>query len=227
MKMTTRMQEIINFSKTGEKVCDIGCDHGLIGIELLKNYNVDYVIFSDIVKQPLQSAISNVSEANINRSQVDFRVGDGLETILVGEVDTVIITGMGGKTIADILSNDLTKTRSFETFVLQPTNAEKTLRKWLCENCFVINNETLIEDNGIYYETLLVSKGEAAMSETEMTFGKYIDYSDNVFISKYSKLLANLVNIRNEIPEQYSEKINEFNYEISMIEEILNKSDRK
>lgn len=227
MKMTTRMQEIINFSKTGEKVCDIGCDHGLIGIELIKNHNVDYVIFSDIVEQPLQSAISNVNEAKIEQSKVDFRVGDGLETIKIGEVDTVVITGMGGKTIADIMANDLLKTRSFETFILQPTNAEKYLRQWLCENCFVINNETLIEDNGVYYETLLVSKGKSTMNETELTFGKYIDYSDNVFISKYSKLLANLVNIRNEIPEQYSEKINEFNYEISMIEEILNKSDRK
>lgn len=226
MKITRRIQEIINFSKEGRRVCDIGCDHGIVGIDLILNHNVEFVIFSDIVKQPLQSAINNVHENNIEESKVDFRVGDGLQTIEVSEVDTVVITGMGGKTIVDILADDLEKTRSYKSFILQPTNGEKLLRKWLCDNCFIINNETLIEDNKMFYETFLVSNGKSVLTDEEISFGKYIDYTDNVFVTKYNKLLSKLIDIRNDIPEEYSEKIEEFNYEISKIEEILKKSDR-
>ncbi|MFV0424663.1 MAG: tRNA (adenine(22)-N(1))-methyltransferase [Bacilli bacterium] len=227
MKVTRRIQEIINFSKSGKRVCDIGCDHGLVGISLIKDYNIEYVIFSDIVSAPLQNAIDNVKEYEIDCSIVDFRVGDGLTTIKVGEVDTVVITGMGGKTIVDILANNIEKTRSYETFILQPTNGEKLLRKWLCENSFVINDETLIEESNVFYETFLISKGKSILSEQELTFGKYIDYNDNTFITKYNKVLDKLISIRNDIPEEYSEQIDKFNYEITMIEEVLKRIDRK
>ncbi len=226
MKITRRIREIINFSKNGNRVGDIGCDHGLVGINLITDHDVEFVIFSDIEHLPLQNAIENVKNNNIEHHKVDFRVGNGLETIAFGEVDTIIITGMGGKTIIDILANDLTKTRSFQTFIFQPTNGEKELRKWLCENSFIIDNETLIEDNKVFYETLLASKGNSVMTEKELTFGKYINYNDNAFVTKYNKLLDKLINIRNDIPEEYEEEISKFNYEITMIEEILKKSDR-
>lgn len=227
MKLTRRIQEIVNFSKNGKRVCDIGCDHGHVGIELIKNHGIEFVIFSDIVSSPLQSAVDNVNAAGIDQSMVDFREGDGLCTINIGEVDTVIITGMGGKTILDILANDLEKTRSYKSFILQPTNGEKLLRKWLCENDFIINDETLIEDNNVFYETILVSKGKSTLNEIELSFGKFIDYSDKTFISKYNKALDNLIKIRNTIPKEYDKQIDKFNYEITLIEEVLKKNDRK
>lgn len=221
MKTTKRIQEIINFSKIGKRVCDIGCDHGLVGINLILFHGIEFVIFSDIVASPLQNAIENAKEYNIEQSKVDFRVGDGLATIEVAEVDTVIITGMGGKTIADILADDLEKTYSYTNFILQPTNGEKILRTWLCDHGFVINDETLISENDMFYETILVSKGKSTLSETELTFGKHINYNDSVFVSKYTKQLEKLTKIRNDIPDEYGDKIDEFNYEITQIKEVL------
>lgn len=223
MKTSQRIQEIINFSKNGKRVCDIGCDHGLVGINLILDYGIEYVIFSDIVASPLQNAIENVKTYNIDENMVDFRVGDGLETIEVGEVDTVVITGMGGKTIADILAKDFEKTVSYTNFILQPTNGEKILRTWLCNHGFVINNETLICENDMFYETLLVTKGKSTLNEIELMFGKHINYDSAEFVLKYSQLLEKLTKIKNDIPDEYSDKIEEFNHEITQIKKVLKK----
>ncbi len=221
MKITKRLNEIIQFASCAKRVCDIGCDHGIVGIELILKYNVDFVVFSDLLESPLSSAIDNVKETSIDSDKVSFRVGDGLKTIEYGEVDTVIIAGMGGKTIVDILSEDKAKTRSFKRFVFQPTNGEGVLRKWLCENGFVIDDETLIYDSNVFYETLLVSQGEEALSEKEIQFGKCINYKDQVFVQKYSEKLASLENIKEQIPADYPSKIEEFNQEINRIKEVL------
>ncbi len=221
MKITKRLNEIVQFAKTGKKVCDIGCDHGIVGIELLLKWDVEYVIFSDLLELPLSSARQNANSVQIDESCVSFRVGNGLCTIEYGEVDTVVIAGMGGKNIVDILSYDKVKTRSFKRFVFQPTNGEEDLRKWLCENGFVIDDETLIYDNKIYYETLLVSKGEEVLSEKEIRFGKCINYKDQVFVQKYSEKLASLEKIKEQIPEDYSNQIEKFNKEIQCIKDML------
>ncbi len=212
--------------KSGIKFCDIGCDQGLVGIKLIQECDAKLVIFSDILRSPLCNAIANVKEYGIADDKVDFRVGDGLNTIDIAEIDTVIISGLGGKTIVDILANDIEKTRSFKRFVLQPTNGENLLRKWLCENCFVIQNESLIEENDVFYETFLVTHGEEILSEKEIKFGKYIDYNDKAFIRKYSELLKKLLEIIDEIPEQYDDKKAEFNKEIVEIKKVLKFEDR-
>lgn len=221
MKITKRLNEIIHFASGAKKVCDIGCDHGIVGIELILSHSVEFVVFSDLLASPLSSAIENTKEYNINQDNVSFRIGDGLTTIEDGEVDTVIIAGMGGKTIVDILSNNIAKTRSFKRFVFQPTNGEGVLRRWLCENSFVIDNETLISENGVFYETFLVSQGEETLSEKEIQFGKCINYKDSVFVQKYSEKLESLENIKSQIPKDYTLRIEEFSYEIDLIREVL------
>lgn len=221
MKVKNRLNEIIQFAKNSKKICDIGCDHGIVGIELLVNHSAEFVVFSDLLESPLSSAICNAKECNVDQNKVSFRVGDGLSTVEFGEVDTVIVAGMGGKTIVDILSSDVSKTRSFKTFIFQPTNGEDVLRKWLCENGFVIDNETLICDNQVFYETFLVSQGDEVLSEKEIQFGKCIDYSDHLFVLKYSTKLKNLENIKNQIPESNHARIAEFNQRINLIKEVL------
>ncbi|MFV0499685.1 MAG: tRNA (adenine(22)-N(1))-methyltransferase [Bacilli bacterium] len=227
MNTTNRMQEIINYSKDSSKVCDIGCDHGLVGISLILEHEIDLVIFSDILSEPLKSAINNTRQYEIDPKKVEFRLGDGLCPIESYEVDTVIITGMGAKTIVEILSRDIKKTKSFKKFVLQPTSGEELLRLWLSDNSFVINKESLIEDNGVFYETFCVSNGKSILTDKEIRFGKHIDYNCNEFISKYSKELENLIKIRKAIPTKYQERIKKFNHEIMIIEEVLMKKDRK
>lgn len=227
MKLTCRMQEIVDFASEGSRFCDVGCDHGLVGIELLLSYNAQYVIFSDILEQPLKNARENVYKYGLSEKQVDFRLGSGLTKIKGAEVDTVIIAGMGGKNIIDILAHDKIKTESFKTFVFQPTNGESDLRKWLCDNSFVICNESLIKENGVFYTTLLVTIGESNLSDKEIKFGKHIDYTDKVFIQKCSEKLTKLYEIRNSIPDEHSEKIEKFDQEICEIERILGKERNK
>ncbi len=221
MKITKRIKEIVNACIGSRKVADIGCDHGYVGIDLILNHNVSKVIFSDILRAPLCSAIANVKLHNIEETKVDFRVGDGLSSVEFSEVDTIVITGMGGKLISDILAADLNKTRSFKRFVLQPTNGEEILRKWLNANCFIIVMESLIEENGIYYETLLVEQGKENLSDTQIKFGKLIDYKDKEFVKKYKSVLEKLEKTKLQIPVKNVDALNSFNDEISKIKKVL------
>jgi tRNA (adenine22-N1)-methyltransferase len=73
-------------------------------------------------------------------------LGDGLSPLFPGEVDVVVIAGMGGETIIKILSEDRDKTRSFRKYILQPRTKTDQLRGWLKENDWIINAETAVDE---------------------------------------------------------------------------------
>ena len=82
-----------------------------------------------------------------------FRVGDGLDSINTREVDSVIIAGLGGITIIDILSRDIEKSKSYKKFILQPRKFSGKLRAFLYENGFNIIRESLSEEGKFICET--------------------------------------------------------------------------
>ncbi|NLC52170.1 MAG: SAM-dependent methyltransferase, partial [Firmicutes bacterium] len=145
MRLSDRLNTIASYIKKGESIADIGTDHALLPIFLWKKGICKKIIISDINEGPLEKA-----RANINRlcpdMDVDIRKGSGIETLLNNEVDTVIIAGMGGLLIIDILGYDINKARSFGRYILQPRNASDKLRVWLYKNNFDIIDERLVQE---------------------------------------------------------------------------------
>ncbi len=94
-----------------------------------------------------------------NIENIEIRLGgDGLEPIRPFEVDTVIIAGMGGLLIRDILDKDKTKRDSITYFILQPNIASRELREYLYENNFEIIDESLVKEDGKFYEIIYAKK---------------------------------------------------------------------
>ncbi|MCK9443107.1 MAG: class I SAM-dependent methyltransferase [Tissierellaceae bacterium] len=226
MKLSQRLFKIAELVPRNSIVGDIGTDHGYIPAYLVLNNISKKVIGTDISKGSLEKIIEFVKEQGIE-DKVDSRLGDGLDPILEYEIDTVIIAGMGGLLIRDILEKDLKKTNSIVNFILQPMVAVKELRKYLVENSFEIIGEELVKEDGKFYEIIHAKRGKSHVDKE-----LYYEISPLLikdkhgllkeFISfKLKELRAILSQVENIDTEKSRERYIEINEKILWYKEVL------
>ncbi|MCR4437040.1 MAG: class I SAM-dependent methyltransferase [Clostridiales bacterium] len=150
MKLKGRLKLVCDKVKVCGKVCDVGTDHAFIPIYLVKNNVCDRAVAGDVKKGPLQVAVNNIRKYGLE-DRIEARLGYGLDVIEENEANTIIIAGMGGELITQILSRGYRKAKSAQTMVIQPMNAVGEVRRWLFENGFDVYDEELAaEGNKIY-----------------------------------------------------------------------------
>ncbi len=159
MKLSERLMTIISLIPQNSIVADIGTDHGYIPAYLIENKISKKVIGTDISKGSLEKIIEYVRGLGYEE-KIDSRLGDGLEVVKPYEIDTVIIAGMGGLLIRDILEKDKDVRESIVNFILQPMVAAKELREYLIENNFEIIREELAKEGNKYYEIIYAKQGK-------------------------------------------------------------------
>ena len=154
---TPRLKKIIDYVNT-EVAADIGTDHAYVPIELIRSGRATRVIASDVRQGPLYIANGNISDSGLS-DKIETRLGSGLSVLSPGEADTIIIAGMGGELIADILLKDEETARQAE-LILQPMNSQYELRRWLIENSYTILKEDLENEGKRIYNFLIVKSGK-------------------------------------------------------------------
>lgn len=159
MKLSKRLQAIADFVAKDSTVCDIGTDHGYIPVYLIKENISRKVIGTDISKGSLNKIIDLIEKENLEE-YIESRLGDGLDILNPNEVDTLIIAGMGGILISEILENGRSLTENIENYILQPMVGAKDLRKYLEANRFKIISEELVFEEGKYYEIISATRGK-------------------------------------------------------------------
>lgn len=160
MKLGERLAAIAAFVPQGAKLADIGTDHAYLPIALLSAGRINQAVAGEVNKGPYESAKAAIKQYKWEQS-IQLRLGNGLEVIAPGEVDTVVIAGMGGSTIIDILTRYPATTESVETLILQPMVAGAAVRRWLTDNGWRISDENLVVDEGRIYEIIVAVKGQA------------------------------------------------------------------
>ena len=169
-KLTDRLQMIADEVQKGETMADIGTDHGFLPLYLWENGISPHVIMCDISEPSLAKAKAAAGAYQFGQ-ELDFRAGDGLKVLGSGEVDTVVIAGMGGYLIRDILAEDPAKSASFSKYVLQPRNNAGILRHWLVSNGFRIGKNQLVREGKFICEIITVfppnssDTGDMSLSE--------------------------------------------------------------
>lgn len=142
----------------GARVADIGTDHGYLGIYLLRNGISPHVLAADLREQPLEKAKANAALFGVS-DRMEFVLSDGLREISPDAADTVVCAGMGGDLIALILTAcEWIKDKNY-TLILQPQSGGQDLRRWLGENGFSMEAETLVQDGGFLYTVMRVRYG--------------------------------------------------------------------
>ena len=153
IKLTDRLQLIADMIQNGETMADIGTDHGFLPLYLLQSGISPKVIMCDISGPSLDKAREAAAEQGLS-SGADFRLGDGLEVLSAGEVDAVVIAGMGGLLITQILESDPDKTVSFKKYIFQPRNNSALLRRWLTAKGFKIDKNCLVREGKFICEVI-------------------------------------------------------------------------
>ena len=157
MELSKRLKFISNHIDKCESIIDVGTDHGYIPIYAIKKGLCKKAIASDINKDPVKKAQLNASLEGVGKD-VEVRLGGGLSTVKLKEVEGVIIAGMGGNLIRDILEMDKDKLPFYKFIILQPAQNPEVLRKYLYTGGYKILEEDLCLDEGIYYELFKVRK---------------------------------------------------------------------
>jgi len=157
MNLSGRLKAIADAVPKCRAVADIGTDHGYIPLYLVQNNIVDMAVAVDISSGSLGKAEKLVAQTELG-DVIDTRLGNGLEVLKLGEVDTIIIAGMGGLLIRDIL-NAYPDTARAATLILQPMVAQENLRKWLIGNGFMIIDEELVREDRRFYEIITAVAG--------------------------------------------------------------------
>lgn len=163
-KLTPRLSAIATEINMGETMADIGTDHGFLPLYLWKEGICPKVIMADISRGSLQKAEDNCKEA-FPQESFDLRLGNGIEVLKPAEVDVLVIAGMGGILMTEILGNDIRKARSYKKIILQPRTHVGLLRHWLYNNGFSIINEQLVREGKFICEILTVIPREVAVTK--------------------------------------------------------------
>ncbi|MGI5892957.1 MAG: tRNA (adenine(22)-N(1))-methyltransferase [Candidatus Merdivicinus sp.] len=149
--LDSRLQAAADFVTDGGKILDIGTDHGYLPIWLVKNGRSREAIAADVNSKPLESAAENIRAEGL-QEKIQTCLTDGMDGIDLGDVSDIVIAGMGGMLIAEILERHLPL--AGKNLILQPMTQAPFLRKWLCENGFEIAAETPAEAGGKLYAVL-------------------------------------------------------------------------
>lgn len=175
--ISQRLQTIANYLPPQTRMADIGTDHAYLPCYAIQQGLASYAIASDVVVGPYESARQTVADYQLT-TKVDVRLGSGIQTLTADDqIETITISGMGGKLITDIL-NDREHLFAANTLILQPNMGAHFVRTWLQAHDFVITAETIVYENEKFYEIIVGQKQAEVpvpvLSETEIHFGPHL-----------------------------------------------------
>lgn len=165
--ITPRLQCILKYAGS-EVIADIGTDHAYIPIEIIKESKAKKVIAADINKGPLDIAKKNINENGLS-DKIETRLGSGISVLKNGEAGQIIIAGMGGELISDIINDNIDIAYGAK-LLLQPMNEQELLRRFLIDNGFTITSEDIAVEGFKVYNVINAQKGEQAPFENEIDY---------------------------------------------------------
>lgn len=154
-----RLRTIAYFVPRGARVGDIGTDHAFLPIALAADGTIESAVGIDVHKGPYLSALQAVQNQGL-ASRIDIRLGDGLIPLSPGEVDTLVIAGMGGVTMLEILDSKPEVLQEVNTLILQPQGAEGRVRESLSAGGWRLKTEVLAEEAERVYMVMVFTRME-------------------------------------------------------------------
>lgn len=152
--LSKRLARCADYIGVTNRVADIGCDHGYLGISLLKNGQAQSVIAADIRPLPLQAAKENAERFGFQK-KMEFYLSDGAQKI-PRDFDVMVCAGMGADTIISILENAPWLKSTSYRLILQCQSKTAMLRKYLNEVGFSIQRESALKDGRFLYTVMEV-----------------------------------------------------------------------
>lgn len=205
---------------------DIGTDHGYVAEMLLQDSICGKVIATDINEGPLNRAIEHLKSVVLN-SKCDFRLGSGLTVLKEKEADAIIIAGMGGELISDIIESSKNIALQARELILQPMTTGNKLRQYLYENGFKIIDENIVKELHHYYFIIKAVPGKDEIKdEIYYEISKKVLEKKDPLMNEYMNKLINtneniIRSIEKNTSSDYNEKIEALRLKNIKIRELM------
>lgn len=234
VKLSKRLAIIAKYISPGSFFADIGSDHAYLPCHICLHDSNAQAVAGEVAEGPFNRALQTVQHFNLTK-QIDVRLGDGLGVIKGNEqLGEIIIAGMGGTLISNILKEGVTVVKETKRLLLQPNTNAITIRKLLREIGFTLHEEIILEENNHFYEILIAGNSKYShvkspynpqMLEKQLFFGPYLlQQKTDVFINKwrneYEKIKKTVLQMQLS-KQKNNEKIEAFTKQMKWIEEEI------
>ena len=229
MEISNRLKAICDLCLPGQVVADIGCDHGYVSITLTNSGKFEKALAMDINEGPLRLAGQNIALYG-DKARIETRLSSGFDKLEKGEADTVIIAGMGGMLVRDILDAGRDKLGTVKQLVLGAQSDIDTVRRYITEAGFRIDDEEMLEEDGKYYQLIRAvndgSDNVGKLNDIEALYGPVLIKKKHAVLREYlTKQKAVLTDIKLKLDGRTEDKIvcrvEELTRDIRIIDETL------
>lgn len=155
VKISNRLTTAAALVTQGYTLADVGTDHGYIPIYLLQQEKIPSAIAMDINEGPLERAKEHIALYGL-QAYIQTRLSDGVAALKPGEVEAVLIAGMGGGLVMHILKDGEKVCQSAKELILQPQSEIERVREFLREEGYTILAEDMVYEDGKFYPMMKV-----------------------------------------------------------------------
>ena len=185
--LTPRLKTIAALIKSCNLIADIGTDHAYLPVYLCMTDKCKHAVASDIRKGPLERAASTINRYSVS-DRVKTRLGSGAETLTPNEADCIVVAGMGGLVISEIMKSSAEVFDTAKQIILQPMTAADELRSFLNDNDYTIIGEHLAKEDEKIYNIIEVCPGkDVKYSAPELYIGKKLIETQPEHFKEYLK----------------------------------------
>ena len=205
--LSKRLSSIYNLTPMGIAI-DVGADHGQLIISLVENSIAKRGYAVENKKGPYERMVKAINASKV-KDKITPIFSSGIHK-MPKEVETVIIAGMGGNTIINILKDDIEKLDGVKTILIDSHGAFSFVRKEIVAMGFIIDDEDILIEDDIYYEIMRFKKGEAKYSEDDYFFGPVLlKKKSNIFKERWMKRLDEINSLlcKSDIPTQRKDEL--------------------
>ncbi|MBE5948246.1 MAG: SAM-dependent methyltransferase [Lachnospiraceae bacterium] len=222
IQLSKRLKAVADFVTPGKRVADVGTDHGYVPIYLVQSGRTQYALAMDVNKGPLGHAKDNIIKYKL-QNHIETRLSNGLREYNKGEAESVVIAGMGGNLMVQILSEAHDKWKADTELVLSPHSETELVRRYLVENNMTIKDESMLIDEGKFYVIMRAVSGRSDYeSDVHFRYGKLLlERKDSVLKRYLDRELSKKNLIEDSLKKSASETANDRLRELEEEKKVL------
>ncbi|WJI90696.1 tRNA (adenine(22)-N(1))-methyltransferase [Weissella viridescens] len=223
MHLSDRLATVAAYVPDGARLADIGSDHAYLPANLILNKRIKFAVAGEVAQGPLENAEQEINKHHLN-DQLIPRLADGLAAIQPEDrIDTVVIAGMGGRLIQQILEAGSSAT--YKRLILQPNIDVDAVRTWLQANQYQITDERVLLDDGHYYEVVVAEPGTVEYDAMQLAFGPVnMVKNDSIWRQKWEREQGRMEKIMQQLEaanQTQAEAYRNYQEQVAQIKEVL------
>ena len=221
-----RLAVVAKWVLPDEIMADIGTDHAYLPCWLVLNGRCPAAIASDVAEGPFLQAKRMVADFGLT-DRISLRRGSGLSVLKPSEAATVVLAGMGGQLICELLDMDRETAASSQRLILQPQRRPESVREWLMRNGWRIVADDVALDGKMWYNIIVAEQGTMELDEAGLLYGiKTPDVSSDLrrdWLTYRRKCLVEIAGqLRGYCGKTAAERLTEIEKEVAELDSLIN-----